>query len=149
MWVNVIRFVSLLFTALALSAAMAHLLELPNKIKLSKDHYAIVQQLYRGWSLLGIIVVVAIISTLVLVVMVRHQRKAFFLSLTALLCLMATQVIFWIFTYPVNQQTKNWTILPANWLELRKHWEYSHAASAGLDLIALSTLILSLLVTDD
>jgi hypothetical protein len=148
MLLNVMRFTSLLFTALALSASMAHLLELPNKIKLSREHYAIVQQIYRGWSLLGIVVVVAIISTL-FVVMLVHERKVFLLSLSALLCLIATQAIFWFFTFPVNQQTKNWTTLPSHWPDLRRQWEYSHAASACLDLAALSLLILALLVTDE
>jgi hypothetical protein len=148
MWINVMRFASLLFTALALCSAMAHLLELPNKIKLPAEQYIIVQQIYRGWSLLGIVVIIAFLSTLVLLIMVRHHGKAFSLTLTALLCILSTQIIFWIFTYPVNQQTKNWTILPANWEELRRQWEYSHASSAVLNLIALSALVLSLLVTD-
>jgi predicted neutral ceramidase superfamily lipid hydrolase len=149
MWLNTMRFISLLCTALALCAAMAHVFELPNKIILSKEHYAVVQQIYKGWALLGIAVVMAIISTLAVVIMVRHRRKVFSLTLIALLCIVATQIIFWVWTYPVNQQTINWTILPANWLELRRQWEYSHAVSAGFDLIALSTLVLSLLVTDD
>jgi len=34
---------------------MAHLLELPKKIKLSAEDYLIVQQIYRGWSLLGVV----------------------------------------------------------------------------------------------
>jgi hypothetical protein len=55
MWIKSLRFVSLLFTALALGAAMAHLLELPKKIKLSAEDYLIVQQIYRGWALLGIV----------------------------------------------------------------------------------------------
>jgi hypothetical protein len=149
MGINVMRFISLLFTALALCSAMAHLLELPNKIKLPADQYLIVQQIYRGWSLLGIVVILAFISTLVLLIMVRHHGKAFSLTLTALLCILSTQIIFWIFTYPVNQQTKNWTILPANWEELRRQWEYSHAVCAGLDLIALTALVLSLLPADE
>jgi hypothetical protein len=149
MWINVIRFSSLFFTALALGASMAHLLELPNKINLPRDQYAIVQQLYKGWALLGIVVILALISTLVLVIMVRHLRKAFALTLTGLICIVATQIIFWIFTFPANAQTKNWTILPENWFELRKQWEYSHATSAGLNLVAVIVLILSLLVTDE
>jgi hypothetical protein len=148
MGINVMRFTSLLFTVLALSAAMAHLFELPNKIKLPAEQYLIVQQIYRGWSLLGIIVILAFVSTLVLLIMVRHDGKAFSLTLTALLWILSTQMIFWIFTYPVNQQTNNWTVLPANWEDLRRQWEYSHASSAVLNLIALGALVLSLLVTD-
>jgi hypothetical protein len=149
MWLNTVRFFSVLSTALALCASMAHLLELPNKMKLSKEHYAIVQQIYKGWSLLGIVVIVAIVSTIAVSIMINHQRKVFSLTLTALLCLVATQIIFWIFTFPVNQQTNNWTILPGHWVDLRRQWEYSHAASAVLDLIALSALILSLLINDE
>jgi len=50
------RFLSLLFVALALAPALAHLLELPNKIGLSHDDYLTVQQIYRGWALLGLVV---------------------------------------------------------------------------------------------
>lgn len=45
----------------------------------------------------------------------------------------------------MNQATVNWTVLPANWTELRVQWEYSHAASAGLNFIALTALIMSVL----
>jgi hypothetical protein len=58
-------------------------------------------------------------------------------------------VVFWTFTYPANQETGNWTTLPANWLELRRQWEYSHAASAALNLFALISLILSVLVGEE
>jgi hypothetical protein len=48
------RFFSLLFAALALAPALAHLLELPNKINLSRDDYLTVQQIYKGWALVSI-----------------------------------------------------------------------------------------------
>ena len=52
------------------------------------------------------------------------------LILDAFLCMTGTQVLFWTFTYPANQQTRNWSVLPENWLALRQQWEYSHDASA-------------------
>jgi hypothetical protein len=55
-----------------------------------------------------------------------------------------TQVVFWLFTFPTTQATVNWTMLPPNWTELRAQWEYSHAVSAGLNLVALVALIRSL-----
>lgn len=146
-WPKIFSFASIFFVALALSGAMAHLYELPHKMKLSANDYLIVQQIYQGWSLLGIAVFGALISTLVLAILRRKQGVLVFrMVLLALLCILATQVIFWVFTYPVNQQTQNWTILPSNWLELRSRWEYSHAGAAILNLIALSALTLSLLV---
>ncbi len=50
-----------------------------------------------------------------------------------------------VFTFPVNRATVNWTRLPENWGSLRRRREYSHAASAGLNLIALISLIASVL----
>jgi hypothetical protein len=55
----------------------------------------------------------------------------------------------WTFTYPANQATNNWTVLPPNWQDLRSQWEYSHATGAGLNFIALITLIVSVLVREE
>ncbi len=148
MALKVIRFLSLLFTAIAMSAGLAHLFALPNKIDLPRDDYLTAQQVYRGWALLGIVLGLALVSTLVLTVMVRRRPKAFILTLAALLCIAGSLAVFFTFTYPANQQTENWTVLPADWRQLRSQWEYSHAAGAILYVIALSSLIWSVLVTD-
>jgi hypothetical protein len=149
MALNTARFLSLLFTALAFAPAMAHLLELPNKIHLSRDEYLTVQQIYRGWALLGVVIFGAIISTTIVIVKVRKQPKVFALTLVALLCLVTAQAVFWIFTFPANQRTDNWTVLPAEWESLRARWEYSHAAGAVFNLAALVSFIISTLVRND
>jgi hypothetical protein len=137
------RFFSFLFAALALGPALAHLLELPNKIGLSRYDYFTVQQIYRGWALLGIVVFGALIFTLALTILSRRRTRDFWLALTAFLCIVGTQIVFWTFTFPANQATINWTIVPENWEALRMQWEYSHAASAILNLTAMIALILS------
>lgn len=53
--------------------------------------------------------------------------------------------MFWTYTYPANRATDNWTFLPEDWQALRANWEYSHAAGAGLGMIAMIMLILSVL----
>jgi hypothetical protein len=143
-----VRFSSLLFVALALAPALAHLLELPNKIGLARDDYLTVQQIYRGWALLGVVVVAALVSTLLLAIMVRSRPREFVPALMAFFCIAGTQVVFWLFTYPANRQTSNWTVLPDNWMALRAQWEYSHAASAVLNLVALVAVILSMLARE-
>ena len=148
-WLKTIYFLSLLFAALALAPAMAHLLELPNKINLPREDYLTVQQIYRGWNLLGFVVAGALLSTLALTITVRQEREAFTFALIAFLCIVGTQVVFWTYTYPANQATNNWTTLPGNWTELRRQWEYSHATSAVLNLVALIGLILSVLARDE
>jgi len=143
------RFFSLLSTAVILGAGLAHLFALPNKIHLPREDYLTVQQIYRGWALLGIVLVLALVSTSIATVIVRRKPRAFALTLIALLCLAGSLVVFFAFTYPANQQTQNWTVLPANWEELRSRWEYSHATGSILYLVALSALIWSVLASDE
>ncbi|MQA66375.1 MAG: DUF1772 domain-containing protein [Alphaproteobacteria bacterium] len=145
MLLKTFRFLSLMFVGLSMGAALAHLFELPNKIGLPAEAYLTVQQNYRGWSLLGIVVIGALVSTLILAVLVRGRGTVFWLSLGALLCILGAQAVFWTFTYPANVATQNWTMLPDNWMQLRSQWEYSHAAGAGFNLAAFVCLVLSLL----
>ena len=139
------RFLSLLFAGLALGPALAHLLELPNKIGLPRDEYFVVQQIYRGWALLGFVVAGALFSTLALTILVRRRRSQFIPALLGFLCIVGTQLVFWSFTFPANHATANWTVAPDNWAALRVQWEYSHAASAVLNLAALVSVIVSVL----
>lgn len=143
------RFIALLFTALALGPALAHLFELPNKIGLPRDEYIAVQQIYRGWAMLGTVEIVSLLVVSALAVTVRTRRTSFVWSLSAALCIAAALVVFFAFTLPVNQQTSNWTDAPANWQQLRVQWEYSHATRALLYLVAFATLVLSVLAGDE
>lgn len=77
--------------------------------------------------------------------MFRDVPRAFRWAAIAFVCLVGTQVIFWSLTFPVNQTTQNWTVLPSNWTELRSRWEYSHAAAAVLNLTAFVTLVRAVL----
>ena len=139
------RFLSLLFCALALAPALAHLLELPNKIGMSREEYLVAQQIYRGWWMLGIFVFGALLATLWLTIVVRKRRGEFVPALIAFLGIAGTQVVFWSFTFPMNQRTVNWTVLPEGWAAMRMQWEYSHAASAVLNLVALIAVIVCVL----
>lgn len=141
------RFCSLLFAALAFAPAAAHLLELLNKIALPPDKYLVVQQIYRGWALLGIVVLGALVSTLALTILTRHRRREFLPALAGFLCIAGTQAVFWTFTFPANQATGQWIMLPEGWEALRAQWEYSHATSAVLNLAALIAVIVSVLAS--
>jgi len=139
------RFFSLLFVALALMPSGAHLLELPNKMGLSRDDYLTVQQIYNGWALLAVVVFGELISTLALAILSRRRRRESVRAAAAFGCVVGAQVVFWAYTYPMNQATRNWTFLPEVWQPLRAQWEYSHAAAALLNLAAMILLILHLL----
>jgi hypothetical protein len=137
-------FVSILLTAVAMAGGFAHLFELPNKMDLSREEYFIVQQIYRGWVLLGIPIFGALISTLALTVVTRKNPQVFPFALLATICISLALGVFFLFTYPANMQSGNWTFMPDNWRELRRQWEYSHAAGAGLYLAAFIMLALSM-----
>ena len=143
------QFLAIVLTALALVPAGAHLFELPNKIGLGQEAYFIVQNIYRGWALFGIVLFGTLGANLALTVMVRQMRGPFWLALAGFLLVAATLAVFFTWTYPANQATSNWTVVPADWQELRRQWEYAHAANALLTFLALCTVTVSALLARD
>jgi hypothetical protein len=144
---KIVQFLALAFTALALVPSGAHLFELPGKIGLGAEQYFIVQSVYRGWSLFGIVLFGALIANLALALVLRNRGAPFVLALFACFCIALTLVVFFIWTYPANQATDNWMIIPNNWEQLRREWEYSHAANAVATFMAFCSVSLSVLMT--
>ena len=143
--VNIAFFVALVASALVLGPALAHLFELPNKIVLSRDEYFVVQKVYRGWSKLGWLLLVQLASLAAAAYLARMEPHTLPLVLLGLVAVVAAQVVFWLFTYPANVATVNWTLTPDSWEKLRWQWEYSHAAGAALQLLAFCLLVLAVL----
>ncbi len=138
-------FVALLSTTLALGGALAHLYELPNKLLLPLDRYFIVQQIYRGWWQLAYPRLIELLSILGVIALSRGEPRVRRPAVVALLCLLAAQAVFWTWTQPANAATHNWTTQPANADALRRQWEYSHAAGAVFQLLAISSLFVAAL----
>ena len=143
---NFAFFVALLASALVLGPALAHLLELPNKIDLPRDEYFIVQKAYRGWNQIAWVLGIQVAALLAAAILARAERRVMVLTLLALACVLAAQGLFWTFTYPANAATVNWTVVPDNWDGLRRRWEYSHAAGATLQLAGFCLLSLAVLL---
>jgi hypothetical protein len=143
---GLVAFGAIFFCGLALVPAAAHAMELPNKIRLAREEYLVAQKLYRGWQLVAPIVVLALVSTAMLVVQARTAgSRSAAASLIAFVCIAGTQVVFWTLTFPVNRATRNWTQAPPHWEKLRRRWEYSHATSAVLNLVAFGAALLTML----
>jgi hypothetical protein len=140
-----VQFLAVIVTALALVPAGAHLFELANKIGLAQEQYFLVQQIYRGWALFGIVLFGALAALVALTIMLRRERPALWFALAALVCMAATLVIFFVWIYPANVATNNWTVVPANWSDLRTQWEYAHAVNAVVTFIALCAVVLAVL----
>jgi hypothetical protein len=144
---RLVQFLAIVLTALALVPAGAHLAELPNKIGLDQEAYFAVQNIYRGWALFGIVLFGTLAANLALAIMLRRQRAPFSLASAAFLLVAATLAVFFIWTYPANQATSNWTVVPPDWQELRTTWEYAHATNAVLTFLALCAVTWSILLT--
>ncbi len=142
---NLLRFLTIIFEVITLGALLAHLFELQHKISLSPEEYKIVQGIYRGWAWLGMFEIGAILFTLIWTISERKNKYIFPYLLTALIIFVVSITIFFTFTFPANNATLNWTVLPQNWELLRMNWEYSHAARALLNLTGFVFLIIAVL----
>lgn len=91
-------------------------------------------------------ITILVLALAVLSFLIRKRRPAFALTLVATICwTLAFPVIFFAFTEPVNTVFRQATpeTVPANWMELRKQWEYSHAARFVFQFIGFGALVLS------
>ncbi|WP_029620665.1 DUF1772 domain-containing protein [Pseudorhizobium marinum] len=145
MIIKVLQFFALLVTALAIVPSAAHMAAMPNKIGMSQADYFIAQGIYSGWSLLGVVWLLALIANTALASVTRSQAWPTWTALAAAVSLGLMFVIFFIWTLPSNQATADWTSIPSDWEALRRQWEYSHAANALCCLAAFCLTCLSVL----
>jgi hypothetical protein len=157
-----LQFLTLFLITLSAACAVGHALELPGKLKLSRDVYLAVQPMYYpGFTLVGgISEVLAIPMLIVLAFLTPREGAAFGYTVAALVAQAASQVVFWLVTQPVNRVWLADTRLsragsaffrtdqrkePAqDWTALRNRWEYSHVARAFLGVAALMLLAVAI-----
>lgn len=125
-------FLAVVITGLALTGPAAHLYALPNKIGMAREPYFIAQSIYSGWWMVGLQFPLAILANLAMAYVLRADPAAMGLALAAAILIVLELTVFFIWTQPANAATSNWTVSPANWEELRRQWEYSHAVNAGI-----------------
>jgi hypothetical protein len=152
MFLGIWRFITLIAVALLMGTTFAHVLEMPAKMKYDGALYVTLQDsLYVEWgppNFGGILEPGSILATIVLAFLVRKERPAFWLTLTATVCLLlAFPVVFFWFVNPSNVafRSSTPTSLPADWTGLRQSWEYGHATRFILHLVAFSGLVISAL----
>lgn len=141
MSIKLVQFLAVMLTVLALVPGGAHLLELPGKMALDRDAYLTVQQIYRGWALAGIVLVGALLATLWLAIRSRSQTAPLVLASSAFGLLLLTLITFFLWVYPANQATAQWTVATDGFERLRTRWEYTHAANAVLTLLAVAATV--------
>jgi hypothetical protein len=139
--IKVVQFLAIMFTVLALVPGAAHLIELPNKMALDREAYMTVQRIYRGWALAGVVLLGALLTTVWLAIISRSQTLPMVFAYSAFGLLIVTLITFFLWVYPVNQATAQWTIATDDFERLRARWEYTHAINAVLTLVAVAAAV--------
>jgi hypothetical protein len=157
-----LQVVAVVCVAIALTPALAHVLELPGKMRLGKDQYLGVQQIYYpGFTIVGAAEPIAAV-VLLLLLFATPGGTTFWLTLGAFLALLIMHLVYWILTHPVNnfwladfklkglgEKFFGTDPLPRgestalDWTVLRDRWEYSHVARAALALVSLILLVIA------
>jgi hypothetical protein len=158
--------ITLMLVAVTMALALAHALEYPGKMRLAKQEYLATQAIYYpGFTLGGIAEVLSMLALAALAFITRGSGAIFWLTLAALIALVSMHAVYWILTQPVNNfwvkdlklsrsGARFFGLLAArrprgdepDWTELRDQWERSHLIRAGLGVIALLLLTISLVI---
>lgn len=158
---QVLQIVTTLVLSVAMTMSLAHALEFPGKMSLSKEDYFAVQKIYYpGFTYAGATEPVAIILLGTLLFFTPRGTSGFWLTTLALLGATVMHAVYWLVTHPVNRAWVTGVELSKfgsgfftfgsepqpdlSWTRLRDRWEYSHIARACLALVALAALITSL-----
>ena len=153
MWLNILRFVTLLLAALALTMESAHVLELPQKLAYDAQLYATVNgTLYLWFAVVGgTYQVGSILAAALLAYASRNKRRSFPWTLGGAIALALAFGVWLAVVQPVNLEVADAQrsapdAIPVIWARLRARWEWGHAAGFVVQLAGYCMLLASVLV---
>jgi hypothetical protein len=164
---QILQILTTVLVAVAMVPALAHALEYPGKMRLSRDAYLTVQPIYYpGFTIAGGIAEAGgLVASIVLLIFTPRGTAGFWLTCAAVLGMIGMQIVFWIYTQPANRfwlesvKIGNlgagfFALSPAersgrennavDWRRLRDRWEYSHIVRAGLVFLSFLFLLLAM-----
>ncbi len=148
--------------SVAMALGLAHALELPGKLRLPKEHYLAIQQIYYpGFTYGGVAEPIGLLLFIILLIIMPHGGLQFWLTAAAFLAFLLMHAAYWLLTHPVNNfWLKDFhpeelaggffafdpfgrvdRLRRADWTALRDRWEYSHVLRASLALVSLLLLV--------
>ncbi len=146
----------LLLVGIAMALSLAHVAELPGKMRLDRETYLAVQQIYYpGFTIGGMAEPLGALAVLALLILTPLPGVRFWWAVLALGCLVGMQLVFWFVTQPVNAAwTRDMNLqglgglffslfpveISGDWTRLRDIWEYSHVSRALLGMIAFLSI---------
>jgi hypothetical protein len=140
MALRLIQFLAIMLTALALVPSGAHLAALPKWRRQPTSSPS--RSTLDG---LGIVLFGALAANPAHTIVLCRLGRSFDYALASFLLVAANLAIFFVWTFPTNQATNNWTVVPKNWNAVRIQWEYSHAANAVVTFAALVCVVIAVL----
>jgi hypothetical protein len=157
-----VQVATVVLVAVAMALALAHALELPGKMRLSKEQYLAVQTIYYpGFTIAGGVEPLGVLMTMLVLVLAPAYGAAFWLTAGAFAALLAMHAAYWLLTHKVNNfwlkdvklqgvgagffsfdplRRANASGEP-EWTQLRDRWELSHVVRAALGLVSLILLV--------
>lgn len=157
---------TVVLVAVAMALTLAHALELPGKMRLSKEHYLAVQPIYYpGFTIGATAEPLGLLLTLVLLFLIPTGSAMFWLTAAAFVLLVAMHATYWLVTHPVNNfwlKDAKLTGMGAgffnlfarqddsrepDWTVLRDRWEFSHVVRAGFTMVSLILLVTAVAIS--
>jgi hypothetical protein len=158
----ILKLAALFLVVATVIPSVAHALEWPGKLRLTREQYFAVQPIYYpGFTMIGIAEPLAILTLAALLALTPRGTTTFWLIAAALAACVVTHALYWFLTAPIN---KIWLRNEAlsggahrffgapgsadatDWTDLRDHWERSHLCRAASALIAFVLLSVALVI---
>jgi anthrone oxygenase-like protein len=147
---------AIVLSAVVLTTALAHALELPGKLRLSREQYLAVQPIYYpGFTIAGVAEPLLIVALIAL--MIATPPGGRFWLVAAFGAFVVVHAIYWVLIHPVNNfWIKDFDLArpgrglfafgaqdqsATDWTALRDRWEYAHLARAVVALIGFMLLV--------
>ena len=158
---TVLEVATVLIVAVAMAQSLAHALEYPGKMRLSKEQYLTVQPIYYpGFTYGGLVGEFgSLLALALLLFLLPFAGPKFWWVAAALLLFLASHLTYWLVTHPVNGFWLKDAQLGAmsggffslfsvtgetDWRKLRDIWEYSHVARACLSMASFIAVTIAL-----
>jgi hypothetical protein len=139
---------ALVFVALTLGLAFAHVLEIAGKLRLGPHDWLRVQQnLYVAFGPIGgTCEVLAVLFSWLTVLGTRGERSVHRLAWIAAAAASAGLIELALVVAPMNTVLSAWTpeSIPDHWTRVRNRWELGHAVQAVLYVVAFLALTVAL-----
>jgi hypothetical protein len=141
----------MLLSGLTMGLTFAHVLELPQRLRYDAELWFALTRpnaLYRYFGVVGgPIEVAAVLGTIMLAVVLRHQRSSNHLAAAAAVFHSAALAAWVTIVAPANAAMGEWGSrgIPPDWQTWQIRWESGHALSFGLLSVGFCVLVVAML----